>query len=173
MKIGLNILGPLFACIGVFAAVPALAQTVTLSPSLLSFGNQLLGTSSSPQKLTLKNGQATAITITSIKASLSDYQLTNTCPASPATLAAGASCVISVVFTPSVLGSRASGLTVIDTGAKGSQMAFLSGTGVTAVSISPTSLSFGNQVIGARSAQHDSDRNQQSENGAEHHEDFH
>src|SRR5580700_9757729 len=152
MKIGSHILRALLACLALSAAQSLRAQTVTLSPSILSFGNQLLGTSSSPQKLTLKNGQTTAITITSIKTSLSDYQQTNTCPSSPATLAPGASCVISVVFTPAVLGSRASGLTVTDTGAKGSQMAFLSGTGVTAVSVSPTSLSFGNQVVGARSA---------------------
>jgi hypothetical protein len=152
MKIGSYILRALLACLALSAAQSLRAQTVTLSPSILSFGNQLLGTSSSPQKLTLKNGQTTAITITSIKTSLSDYQQTNTCPTSPATLAPGTSCVISVVFMPAVLGSRASGLTVTDSGAKGSQMAFLSGTGVTAVSVSPTSLSFGNQVVGARSA---------------------
>ncbi len=152
MKIGSNVLWSLLACLAVLAAVPAFAQTVTLSPTSLSFGNQAQGTSSSVQKITLKNGQRTAITVTSIQTSLSDYTQTNNCPFSPSTLAAGASCTISITFTPSALGSRSAGLTVNDTGTNSPQMAFLSGTGVGAVSVSPTSLSFGNQVIRVRSA---------------------
>lgn len=142
----------LLACLALFVAAPTFAQTVTLSPTSLSFGNQVQGTSSSAQKITLKNGQPTAITITSITTSLSDYAQTNTCPSSPATLAAGASCTISIRFTPSVLGLRTAGLTVNDTGTKSPQMAFLGGTGIGAVSVSPPSLSFGNQAIRLRSA---------------------
>jgi hypothetical protein len=57
-------------------AAPRFAQAVTLSPPRLSFGNQVRGTSSSAQKITLQNGQPTASTITSITTSLSDKPIT-------------------------------------------------------------------------------------------------
>jgi hypothetical protein len=152
MKIGSKTLGALLVCLAVSAAEPMLAQTVTLTPNTLSFGNQLQGTSSPVQKLTLKNGQSTAIIITNITTTLPDFQQTNNCPFSPSTLAAGASCVISVTFTPLALGLRSAGLTVADNASHSPQMAFLNGTGVSAVTVSPTSLSFGNEAIGARSA---------------------
>src|SRR5450755_1871482 len=136
----------LLACLALLAAAPAFAQDVTLSPNSLSFGNQIQGTSSAIQKVTLKNGQSTAITITNIRTNLSDYKQINNCPSSPSTLVAGASCAISITFTPSALGSRTGVLTVTDTGLSSPQMAFLGGTGIAPVTASPTSLSFGNQA---------------------------
>jgi hypothetical protein len=152
MTIGSKILGALLACLTVSAADPVLAQTVTLTPNTVSFGNQLEGSSSPVQKLTLKNGQSNAITITNITTTLPDFQQTNNCPFSPSTLAAGASCVISATFTPLALGLRSAGLTVADNAGHSPQMAFLNGTGVSAVTVSPTSLAFGNEPIGSRSA---------------------
>ena len=142
----------LLACLAVLAAAHAFAQDVTLSPNSLSFGNQVQGTSSAIQKVTLKNGQSGAITITNIRTNLSDYNQINNCPSSPSTLAAGASCSISITFTPSAVGSRTGALTVTDTGLSSPQMAFLGGTGIAPVTASPTSLSFGNQATGLRSA---------------------
>ena len=84
----------LLACFVAFVTLPALAQTVTVSPTSVAFGNQVQGTTSSVHKVTLKNGQSSAVTITSITASLSDYSETNNCPVSPATLATAASCTI-------------------------------------------------------------------------------
>lgn len=95
----------LLPCFAVLASLPALAQTVTVSPTSVAFGNQVQGTTSSVHKVTLKNGQSSAVTITSITTSLSDYAKTNNCPVSPATLAAAATCTISITFTPSVLGN--------------------------------------------------------------------
>src|SRR5690348_7281676 len=90
------------------ALTPAGAVTggVTLSPSSLSFGAKVLNSASAGQNVTFTNGQSTAVTITSVVTSLGDYSQTNNCPISPQTLAAGASCTITVVFTPSVLGQR-------------------------------------------------------------------
>jgi hypothetical protein len=142
----------LVVCLAILASLPAFAQTVTVSPASLSFGNQAQNTPSSIQKITLKNGQSTAITITSIASNLSDYSQTNTCPISPATLGASKTCTISVTFTPSALGSRPATLTVKDTGTNSPQTVSLSGTGIVAVSVSPTSLSFGSQPVGLKSA---------------------
>ena len=77
---------------------------------------------------------------------------TNTCPVPPSTLAAGKSCTISITFTPAALGSRSATLTVKDSGTNSPQTVTLSGTGVAAVTTAPSSLSFGNQVIGVKSA---------------------
>lgn len=129
----------------------AFAQTVTVSPTSLSFGNQVQNTASAVQKITLRNGQTTAVTVTSVTTNLSDYTQTNTCPVSPSTLGAGKSCAISVTFTPSLLGARNATLTVKDTGTNSPQTVSLSGTGIASVTASPTSLSFGNQVIGVKS----------------------
>jgi uncharacterized protein YjdB len=117
------------------AALPlaAPAQTVTVSPTSISFGNQAQGTSGSVHKATLKNGQSSAITITSISTNLADYSQTNNCPMSPTTLAAGASCTISITFTPSAQGARNATLTVVDTGKSSPQLVTLTGTGTAAI----------------------------------------
>ena len=99
-------------CTGLCVAGMTLAHagSVTVSPTTLSFGNQVLGTSSAVKNVTLTNGQSKKLTITSITANLLDYTQTNNCPLSPGTLAAGASCTIAVTFTPAVLGSRSATL---------------------------------------------------------------
>jgi hypothetical protein len=122
---------------------------ILLSPTSLSFGNQGVGSTSQPQNITLTNQQATAVSITSIFAS-GDYKQTNTCPSS---VAAGASCTISVSFTPTTTGTRTGTLTVTDNASNSPQTASLTGTGISSsISLSPTSLSFGNQVINTTSS---------------------
>jgi len=120
---------PFLFCVSVLAALPAFPQSATVSPTTLSFGNQAQGTTSAVKKVTLENGQTSAITITNISTNLSDYGQTNTCPVSPATLAAGVSCTISVTFTPSAQGARNATLTVTDTGLSSPQTVSLTGTG--------------------------------------------
>ena len=63
-----------------------------LSPTSLSFGNQLVGTISAPQPVALSNSGSAPLTINSITAS-GDFAQTNDCGSS---LAAGASCTINV-----------------------------------------------------------------------------
>lgn len=139
------------------------AAGVTIAPSLLSFGTQVIQTSSAAKTLTLTNGQTKALKITSIVSGLGDFTQTNSCPLSPATLAAGASCTISVTFTPAALGSRQSTLSVSDDAAGSPHKATLSGTGIAAVTTSLVSLAFGNQVVGTKSASKDvSVKNNQS-----------
>jgi uncharacterized protein YjdB len=135
----------LLACFTISAVLPALSQSVTVSPASISFGNQAQGTTSSVHTVTLKNGQKSAITFTSISTNLSDYSETNTCPVSPATLAAGASCTISITFSPSALGARNATLTVLDTGTSSPQLVTLTGTGTSpilqSISVTPSGAS--------------------------------
>ena len=137
---------------------PVMAPGVTLAPTSLSFGNQNVGTTSAAQVATLTNSGTAALTITSVSlsgANAGDFAQTNTCPLSPNTLAAGANCIISVTFTPSANGGRSASVTVSDNASGSPQSVALSGTGVTpapAVTLNPTSLSFGNQDVGTTSA---------------------
>lgn len=130
----------------------ASAPAVGLAPTSLAFGNQTLNTTSAAKTVTLTNTGTGALTITSIAAS-GDFAEASTgataCPISPATLAAGANCIISVTFTPTALGARAGNLTITDNAASSPQMVPLTGTGtgVPSVGLAPTSLAFGNQAL--------------------------
>ncbi len=125
--------------------------TVTLSPATLSFGAQVLNTTSKLLTVTLANGSSTALNLTGIVAS-GDFAETNTCSA---TLNAGANCVISVTFTPTAVGIRNGALTITDNSSNSPQAVQLTGIGATSAnstSVSPTLLSFGTQTVGATGA---------------------
>src|SRR5271157_4768374 len=106
--------------------------TVTLTPSSLAFGNQTVGTPSSPQPVTLNNNQSVSLTISSITAS-GDYSQSNNCGTS---VPANGSCIINVVFTPTITGTRTGTLTVTDNGPGSPQTASLTGVGIYALSVS-------------------------------------
>ena len=108
------------------------APAVTLTPSSLSFGSQILGTTSAAQTTTLKNSGTLPLTITSLGitgANPGDYAQTNTCPVSPATLAANSTCTISVTFSPTAAGSRTANVSIADNAADSPQSVSLSGSG--------------------------------------------
>lgn len=105
------------------------APGVGLVPANLGFGNQALNTTSTAKIVTLTNTGTAALTIASIAAS-GDFAVSNNpCGAN---LAAGASCMISVTFTPTVLGARAGSLSVTDNAVGSPQMVPLTGTGTAA-----------------------------------------
>jgi hypothetical protein len=100
----------------------------TLSQQSLDLGIVPVGGTPSQKSITLTNYSGSAVTISSIAAG-GDFSQTNTCPASPATLADAASCTITVTFTPSAIGPRAATLTVTDSATNSPQTAALSGFG--------------------------------------------
>lgn len=104
---------------------PPASPAVSLSPTSLTFSNQAVGTTSSPQSVTLTNSGNAALTITSV-ATIGDFGQTNACGSS---LAAGAHCSINVTFTPTAAGTRL-GMLTITTNAAGPDGVTLSGTGV-------------------------------------------
>ena len=129
----------------------SVAGAVTAAPTSLAFGSQTVNTTSTAQTVTLTNGSNVALTISSIAfsgANGSDFSETKTCPLSPATLAAGANCTISVTFTPSTTAPESATLTISDNnGASLQQLVTLTGTGTASgtpdftVSVSPASSS--------------------------------
>jgi hypothetical protein len=123
-----------------------IAPVVTLTPPSLNFGLQSVGTTSSPQVVTLStNG---TLNITSIVAS-AEFGETNNCGDG---LPAGGSCQINVTFTPNSSGIQNGNLTFSDSGTGSPQSVPLSGTGTqSAVMLTPASLSFGNQTLNSDS----------------------
>ena len=99
-----------------------------LSASSLPFGSQFVNTSSAVKALTFQNNQRVPLTIWGVSAS-GDFTQTSTCPLSPSTLGAGASCAISVTFKPTALGIRTGTLTIWDSASTSPQTASLAGTG--------------------------------------------
>jgi hypothetical protein len=126
------------------------AQSVTLTPATLAFGNQAQGTTSATKTATLKNPLAKPLTITGIAVSGDFAQTGGTCPSS-GTLAKETSCTIIVVFKPTIVGAESGTLTVTDNATSSTQTAALTGTGIAPVTLSPTSLAFGNETVGVTS----------------------
>ena len=111
------------------AAPPSGTPTLSLSATSLSFGSQPVGSSSAARQVRLTNrGAATlgigSITVTGLNPG--DFARTTSCGAS---LAAGAFCDISVIFTPTANGGRKATLTILDTAPGSPHMVALSGSG--------------------------------------------
>jgi hypothetical protein len=110
-------------------ALRGIATAISFSPTAVNFGNQAKGTSSQPQPVTMINVGSSTITINKIWLSggqPNNFSQTNNCGAA---LAAGASCTISVTFTPLTKGPLTANLTVADTGGASPQKVPVSGNG--------------------------------------------
>ncbi len=122
---------------------------VTLSNELLNFGDVQVGVKSAPLIETITNNQTTALNITGISAGGS-YTQTNTCQQA---VPPNGTCTVSVYFTPATTGTITGTLTITDGAANSPQTASLTGIGASsAVSISPSSLTFSSQVLNTTSA---------------------
>jgi len=139
----------LLACLGLFFLLTSFATAQSVSPTSLSFGNEAVGTTSAAKTITVKNGRKVAVSIASITIDLPEYGENNNCPITPATLAPGATCTISVTFAPTATGAQHGTLTIVDTT---TQKVPLNGTGIVAVVATPSSLTFANTIIGHKSA---------------------
>jgi hypothetical protein len=121
---------------------------LSASPTSLSFGNVQIGSSSAKSE-TLTNSGGTAITLSQANITGAGYSVSGL--TLPATLAAGQSVAFTVTFSPTV-GGAANGTLAIVSDAPGSPLNIgLSGTGVTPGQLTPnpTSLSFGNVLVGS------------------------
>ena len=113
-------------CGGCGGFVPCAPPDAVLTPSTfeLSFGNQSVGTASSPQTVTL-NATGTASSLIDGITISGDFSQTNNCGKS---LAPNTSCVVAVVFKPTATGTRA-GQLVISQGPSVQTVVGLTGTG--------------------------------------------
>src|SRR3989441_899714 len=129
----------------------------TLSATSSAFGNQRVGTTSAAQNLTLTNNGGTPLNLTSITisgAQAADFAFAagNTCPTGAGSVAPGASCTISISFTPAATGARTATVTITDDAASSPQSVSLAGMGIApAVTLAPTNLAFGDQRLSTTS----------------------
>jgi hypothetical protein len=138
-------------------------STVAVSPTSLAFGTVLVGTTSPAQMVTLMNNTNAAIAFTSAVVDngnppatppivSTDYAATNTCASS---IAAGASCTVSLTFKPLTAGSKPATLTLTDGDSTSPQNIALTGIGANptpAVGLAPTTLTFTSQLLNTPSA---------------------
>jgi hypothetical protein len=137
-----------------------MAPILTVSPASLSFGTQPVGVTSGTQTVTLTNAGSALLNLMGIaitgNASTNFgffVKGANPCPLPSGTLEAGASCTISVDFAPQAAGSVSAILSISDNAAGSPQSVALGGTGGTSgISLSPGSLNFASQTVGANSA---------------------
>lgn len=130
---------------------PAPTPALSANPTSLSFGSVNVGASSGSQQVTITNtGSATANSLT-VPAAPTHFSRTTTCGSS---LAAGASCTVTVTFSPTAGGTFSPTLTVTGSGGSSAPIG-LSGTGVAAsasLQASPASLTFGAVTVGQTSS---------------------
>ena len=144
-----------YGCPGCYATAQQVPLTgigtaVSLSPANLNFGDQTVGTTSSPQTVTLTNYTTGTLQIYGLHFSGADggsFSQNNTCGTS---VPVGGSCTITVTFHPSSICAKTGTLTVSDNFSNSPQTMTLVGVG-TVATLSPTSLDFGEQAVGTTS----------------------
>jgi hypothetical protein len=108
--------------------VAASGPQVSLNPTSLTFASTTIGSSASLAATVTNSGNAslTGVAITVAGTNAADYSQTNTCGTS---VAAGSACTITVMFKPSVAGTRTASLSVADNATGAPQTLALTGTG--------------------------------------------
>jgi hypothetical protein len=151
------------AAITIIDNAPGSPQTITLtgtgittpgaslSPTSLTFPtNQVVGSTSPVQTVTLTSNGSAALSNISISLTNSNFGETTTCGTS---LAAGAKCTISVYFKPEAAGAVSGSLTVADNAPDTPQAVALTGNGVASgVGFQPSSLVFPGEPLNTQSA---------------------
>jgi uncharacterized repeat protein (TIGR03803 family) len=127
----------------------AVAPAVTLSTTLLKFGNEALNETSTAKGVTLKNNGTALLTISGVTLAGSFSISSDKCTG--ATLGLGSTCKITVTFTPTVLGPLTGTLTFADNAANSPQSVSLSGTGVDPATLAPATVTYASQKVGTTS----------------------
>jgi hypothetical protein len=118
----------------------------TLSTSSETFPGTLVGATSPALTATLTNSGTSSLTGIAFSTQ-GDFGQSNTCGA---TLAAGASCNLSITYSPTIAGAETGTLNITDN--LGAQSIVLAGTGLTpGASLNSSELLFGGQLVGATS----------------------
>jgi len=123
---------------------------IVFAPATLAFGLQSPGTTSSPQSLTITNTGQVSLTIGSLiqGGNAPQYFAPKSDACTGTTLAANASCTITIAFSPPVIGPYSAVLSVNDTASDSPQSVLITGTGTgPTVGFSSYYLNFTNQAV--------------------------
>ena len=133
---------------GIGGATPGI---LTMTPSNLNFGPQLLNTSSAPKIITVKNIGGSTLNLTGL-AITGPFTVDSTCGTS---LDAGATCTLSIIFSPVSLGATTGGITLTNNDKPLTVTTTFNGSGTATtgvLTVSAKTLSFGTLPVGATSA---------------------
>jgi hypothetical protein len=132
------------------AAAPLHAQSVTVSPTSLAFGNLALNATFA-KSVTLTNNDSVSVSLTGV--TFTNPAFTTVSGGSCGTvLVAGHSCTYKVAFTPTSLTPYSATLSINDSDSSSPQQVSLTGTGAYPATLTITNPSFGNQVVTTTSA---------------------
>jgi hypothetical protein len=158
-------------CQGFSAGKPAsqgtgqapVAGALSAAPASVSFGNVQIGTSQTVSD-TLSNTGGTSLTVTQAAATGAGFSISGL--SLPITLAPGQSATFSVIFGPQSAGTANGNLALTNDGSSSTLNIALSGTAVTAGSLTgnPTSFNFGTVQIGSTQTQTETLKNSGGEN---------
>jgi hypothetical protein len=98
---------------------------LSANPSGLTFAGTLVGSSSATQAVTVTNTGTTSATVSGVAAT-GDFSQTNNC----STLAVGASCTVTVRFTPTTSGTRTGAVNITSNANNSPTAVSLSGSGI-------------------------------------------
>jgi subtilase family serine protease len=128
----------------------------TLSVSSLTFASTAVNATAATQAVVLTNSGTASMTLSGVSitgVNASSFTQTNTCGT---TLAAKASCAVTVTFKPASTGSLTAAVSFADNAPNTPQTVALSGTGLAAntpvASLSATSLTFASTTVGSSAA---------------------
>lgn len=133
-------------------AVPA--ATISVSANALNFGTLVTGVASPAQTITVNNAGQAPLTFSGIALSGANagiFTLGGSCSTSAA-LAAGGSCTVTVLATPTAAGAFAASLNLASNASNGNAAISLSGTAsapAPSLSANPSAVAFGSQTVGA------------------------
>lgn len=142
----------IYICCMVVLTVTGFAQTVTVAPTALPFGNVMVN-GSLAKSVTLTNGQSTAITLSAPTFAGTGFSIV-TGGSCATTLAPAHSCTYHISFNPTAAISYSATLSINDTGTNSPQQVALTGTGVASVTLTFANTYFGSQVITTSSGPH-------------------
>ncbi len=125
--------------------------TLSPNPSSLAFGSVQMGSNSSLSE-TLTNTGGSAVTISQVSSTAAAFSISGL--NLPVTLTGNQSVTFTATFTPTGAGAASGNLSVTSNASNSPLNIALSGTGTAAgqLAVSPTSLSFGNVVVGSNAA---------------------
>ena len=129
-----------------------IAPAIDVTPTSVTFGNQLANTTSAVTPVTIKNTGTADLVIANLALTGADAaQFAFTAAVRPITLAPNATATVNLTFTPLTTGAKTASLSITDN-AGGPHTVALTGSGIApAIDIAPSSVTFANQLVGTTS----------------------
>jgi ASPM-SPD-2-Hydin domain-containing protein len=149
----------LVACSGIsrtgLARVPGTGgvSIVSVTPSIIGFGNETVGATSASQSVTVSNQGQLGLSVSQVSIVPSEFKLSG--PTPPITIPPGSRVTYNVAFAPDAAQAFSGSLTVTSNALNGIGKASLSGAGVlqtTVLNVLPAAISFGSELISTTSS---------------------